>query len=149
MDSIVTPEHFYALFYGFGKYTTIKKCSASFHLPSLSLSLSTDLSLSLAVLSFTRSFAIARSLSFTCSLVVCLYPYSPSRIRYFRLLSSSLLCARFHFSVIYSHCVLAYRFPGNCYDSQPRSHAVIILLVSDSTRILSPTFVCHNRPSAK
>lgn len=72
MDSIVTPEHFYALFYGFGKYTTIKKCSASFHLPSLSIPISHSLSLWLFSHSLDLLPSLAPSLSFVRLLSVCI-----------------------------------------------------------------------------
>lgn len=95
MDSIVTPEHLYALFYGFDEFTAIKNVPFPFN----------------------RSHSLSNShrpAVFVC-VSVCLL-LLPSRSQQFRLLSSSLLCVRFH-SVSFIH-FFSYRFSGNCCASQ-------------------------------
>lgn len=109
MDSIVTPEHLYALFYGFNECTTIKK----FPLP------------------FKRSLTLVYL--FICSVSRLSYfsslPIAVARIRQFRLLSylpyytSVFIC--WHFIHIFS-----YRFPGNCCDSQHQPRRLSITSVS-------------------
>lgn len=95
MDSIVTPEHFHALFYGFDKCTTIKKRIVS--LPFIC-------SLLFPFYSIFCHFSLSLSHIFVRILFVCIL-YSPSRIRHFRLLSSSLLCELVFISLsFHSYC---------------------------------------------
>lgn len=139
MDSIVTPEHLHALFYGFDKCTAIKKNVPLFHVEE--------------IVSIIFSIPHSHRLSDSDSVSIA-YSHPTVSITFVFL----IICARFHLlsfihfslplSLYLSHShTRSYRFLGDCCASQqqPCCHSVI----SDMTVPLSPTFVSEPRVRLK
>lgn len=138
MDSIVTPEHLYAYFYGFDKCTTIKKFSVSFHCREV-LALSLPFSFSLSLFSFTviQSFALLFYTTLDKHLHFNAMTHPTISITF-----NFHIMRPFSFRVIYSHFA-RYRFPGNCCIIIIQPRIVMLLFHGNAIRRFETTSVTY------
>lgn len=153
MDSIVTPEHLYAFFYGFDKCTTIKRKIFRFlssHIPdflSLFLRLASRLLSSLVLPKIKKRFALTAT-SIPGHSLLSQHP------TYFAIAFIDLIMRLVFISTVIPFTIFRtqqwYRFPGNCCVRYPTT---VMLSFQNKHPIrlglLSPTFVSHNRPSGE